>query len=136
VIQPLHARVPLHVSFHGRGSVGTHLVLTVCAGNPTEFSTPGQPRHGICVISPTPITTSSERKCTPPTSRSQISELSSTMSVNAMPAVMQAPLRAETSDSTGTQMTTDSETESTGVAPGIVAGQVGVLAVVVAFLLA
>jgi hypothetical protein len=58
------------------------------------------------------------------------------MSVNAMPAVMQAPLRADTSDSTGAQMTTDSETESTGVAPGIVAGQVGVLAVVVAFLLA
>jgi hypothetical protein len=58
------------------------------------------------------------------------------MSITAIPAVVQAPLRAETSDSTGTKTTTASETEFTGIAPAVVAGQVGVLALVAAFLLA
>jgi hypothetical protein len=51
-----------------------------------------------------------------------------------MTAVIQAPLSAESSDSTSTKTTAAGAT--TGIAPAIVAGQVGILALVVAFLLA
>ncbi|KAE9365473.1 hypothetical protein N431DRAFT_101399 [Stipitochalara longipes BDJ] len=100
---------------------------------PTEYTRPGQPWHGACITSPTSITTSSESQCTISVSRSQIFKSTSTMSIIAIPAVMQAPLRA---DSTGTKTTTASEAEFTGVAPIVVAGQVGVLALIAAFLLA
>jgi len=53
-----------------------------------------------------------------------------------MTAVIQAPLNAESSDSTSTKTTAAGASEFTGIAPAIVAGQVGILALVVAFLLA
>jgi hypothetical protein len=61
-------------------------------------------------------------------------------STTAIPAVsmfMTAPIQATVgSDSTGTKSTSASPTEFTGIAPVVVAGEVGVLAIIVAFLLA
>lgn len=75
-------------------------------------------------------------QCTLSVSRSPVSESTSSTAIIGMTAAIQAPLGAESSDSTGTKTTAAGATEFTGVAPSVVAGQVGVLALVAAFLLA
>lgn len=109
--------------------------------NPTEYSRPGQPWLGACITAPTPMTTSAHVasiiECSVSTADIIAPSSTSTRAVPAVPTSATAPIQVTYgSDSTATKTSTASTTEFTGVAPAIVAGQVGAIALIVAFLLA